>query len=79
MRYVIRKLDGNCWMDEVKFSSDEKLRGDDMVKRVISEKIASGEIRVFSPSVFCVIEKLPNGRERLVGNEVTVGRGNTIY
>ena len=76
MRYAIRRLDADCWMDEAVFSSDDKLRGDDMARDAVTARIADGSIHVFAPSVFCVVEKLKNGRERLVGEvPIAVGRG----
>ena len=75
MRYVIRKLEGDCWIDAVGFTNTDKIESKD-AGRAIAERVADGAFLL--PSVFCLVERLNNGRERLIGNEVCIGRDGKI-
>ena len=78
MRYVIRKFEGNFWVDVLEFNDMRELRSSD-VDQIVKEKVMSGELPFFRVSVFCLIQKLPNGRERRVGKDVVVDRMGNFY
>lgn len=69
MRYTIRKLDGDCWLDAFVFSSDEATRD---VAEAIAKRVKDGDIMIFTPTKFCLIENRLNGREHQVGTDVVV-------
>ena len=64
-------------MDVVEFNDERQLKSAD-VENTVREMLFSGQLPVLLPSVFCVIQKLPNGRERRIGKDVSVGRDGKI-
>ena len=73
MRYVIRRLENNCWLDVLGFSSETEI-GNEEAEKVVTDKLAENRIAVISPTLFCLVRQLNNGREQTVGGDVTVGR-----
>ena len=72
-KYVIRKYDGAIWIDALAFFDERQLASSD-VAEVVCGKLESGEIRMLLPAVFCLIQRLNNGRERRIGTDVSIGR-----
>ena len=77
MRYVIRKLEGNFWVNVLEFDDVRQLQSSDVVG-VIKEGIVSGGLLFFGASIFCLIQKLYNGRERRIGQDVAVDRSGNV-
>ncbi len=77
MRYSIRKLECNFWLDVLRFNDERQLLAED-VKSVIEDRIKIGELPIFTPSVFCIVQKLSNGREKRVGSDVSVDRNGKV-
>lgn len=77
MRYAIRKFEGNFWVDVLEFDEARKLGSSDVVG-VVKEKVMSGGLPFFGVSVFCLVQKLRNGRERRVGKDVVVDRRGNV-
>lgn len=69
MKYTIRKLDSDCWIDVFAFAADEKPQD---VAETIAKHVKNGVIRIFVPTRFCLIENRLNGREHQVGVDVVV-------
>ena len=77
MKYVIRKFEGNFWVDVLEFVDARQLGSSDVVG-VVREKVLSGGIPFFGGSVFCLVQKLYNGRERRIGKDVAVDRRGNV-
>ena len=77
MRYAIRKLEGNFWMDVLQVDTDRQLVASDTAT-LVEDKLASGELPLFSKSVFCVVQRLNNGREKRIGDDVCVDRNGQV-
>ena len=73
MRYAIRKLEGNFWVDVLEFDDARQFEPSDAVE-VVGGRMASGELPFFGASLFCLIQKLHNGRERRIGEDVSIDR-----
>lgn len=71
MKYVIRKFEGSFWVDVLEFVDARQLGSSDAVE-VVREKVLSGG------SVFCLVQKLYNGRERRIGKDVAVDRRGNV-
>ena len=77
MEYVIRKFEGNFWIDVLEFVDARQLGCSDAVE-VVREKALSGELPFSGGSVFCLVQKLYNGRERRIGKDVAVDRRGDV-
>lgn len=69
MKYTIRQLSGDCWIDAFVFSSDEAPRD---VAEAIAKRVKDWDIMIFTPTKFCLIENRLNGREHQVGRDVVI-------
>lgn len=77
MRYVIRRLATECWLDECEFFCDKRL-GEKDVEDVVVDRMASGELRLVGTAVLCLVLRKNDGREERVGKDVVVGRNGLI-
>ena len=77
MKYVIRKFEGSFWIDVLEFVDARQLGSSDAVEGV-REKVLSGGLPFFGGSVFCLVQKLYNGRERRIGRDVAVDRRGNV-
>ena len=75
--YIIRKFEGNFWVDVLEFVDARQLGSSDAVE-VVREKALSGRLPFFGGSVFCLVQKLYNGRERRIGKDVAVDRRGNV-
>lgn len=69
MKYTIRQLSGDCWIDAFVFNSAETPRD---VTGVIAKCVKDRDIVIFAPTKFCLIENRLNGREHQVGQDAVV-------
>ena len=77
MKYAIRKFEGSFWVDVLEFVDARQLGCSDAVE-VVREKVLSGGLPFFGESVFCLVQKLYNGRERRIGRDVAVDRRGNV-
>ena len=77
MKYVIRKFEGNFWIDVLEFVDARQLGSSDAVE-VVREKALSGGLPFFGGCVFWLVQKLYNGRERRIGRDVAVDRRGNV-
>ena len=75
--YIIRKFEGSFWIDVLEFVDARQLGSSDAVE-VVREKVLSGGLPFFGGSVFCLVQKLYNGRERRIGRDVVVDRSGNV-
>lgn len=77
MKYVIRKFEGSFWVDVLEFVDARQLGCSDVVG-VVREKVLLGGLPFSGGSVFCLVQKLYNGRERRIGKDVAVDRRGNV-
>ena len=75
--YIIRKFEGSFWVDVLEFVDARQLGSSDAVE-VVREKVLSGGLPFSGGSVFCLVQKLYNGRERRIGKDVAVDRRGNV-
>ncbi len=68
-RYMVRKLENGFWYDECEFFAEKPVAAGE-AREAVAAQIQSGSLRLYAPAVLCLVEKLPNGRERIVGGEM---------